>query len=103
MTSSDSRGRRPVGKIRKLPTAPGPAGDIALELQRLHLLAGEPSMRAIARSTALSHDTVHRVLTGLALPQWGPLELVVEALHGDVEAFRVLWVAARRAMDEDHG
>jgi hypothetical protein len=90
-----------MGRIRKQPVAPGPGGDIMLELRRLHLLAGEPSMRTIARSThVLSHDTVHRVLTGSTLPQWGPLELVVEALHGDVEAFRVLWVKARQAMDE---
>jgi hypothetical protein len=61
-------------------------------------------MRAIARSTrALSHDTVHRVLTGPDLPRWGSLELVVEALHGDVETFRMLWVSARRAMEQDGG
>jgi hypothetical protein len=90
-----------MGRIRKLPATPGPGGDIMLELHRLHLLAGEPSMRTIARSTrALSHDTVHRVLTGPTLPQWGPLELVVEALHGDVEAIRVLWVKARQAMED---
>jgi hypothetical protein len=58
-------------------------------------------MRAIARSTgALSHDTVHRVLTGPTLPRWGPLELVVEALDGEVETFRALWISARRAMEE---
>jgi hypothetical protein len=92
-----------MGRIRKPTVAQGLNGDILLELRQLHLLAGEPSMRAIARSTgALSHDTVHRVLTGPGLPQWGPLELVVEALHGDVEAFRLLWVAARREMDGDH-
>lgn len=93
-----------MGRVRKPQIVPGPAGEILLELRRLHLLAGEPSMRAIARSTcAISHDTVHRVLTGPALPQWGPLELVVEALHGDVEAIQGLWVAARSAMDEDRG
>ena len=93
-----------MGRIRRPEAVPGPCGDILLELRRLHLRAGEPSMRAIARSTgALSHDTVHRVLTGPALPHWGPLELVVEALHGDVEAFRGLWIAARSAMDEDRG
>ena len=88
--------------MRKPPTAPGAAGDILVELRRLHLRAGEPSMRAIARSTgAISHDTVHRILTGPDVPQWGPLELVVEALHGDVELFRELWITARSAMDED--
>jgi hypothetical protein len=61
-------------------------------------------MRKIARDTcALSHDTVHRVLTGPELPRWGPLELVVEALGGDVEAFRELWVSARHAMEQDRG
>ena len=40
-------------------------------------------MRTIARTTqALSHDTVHRVLTEPRAPAWGPLELVVEALDG---------------------
>jgi hypothetical protein len=59
-------------------------------------------MRAIARATdALSHDTVHRVLTGPGVPRWGPLELIVEALNGDVEKFRVLWMAARRAVEDD--
>jgi hypothetical protein len=88
--------------MRKLQTAPGAAGDILVELRHLHLRAGEPSMRAIARLTgAISHDTVHRILTGPDVPQWGPLELVVEALHGDVELFRELWITARSTMDED--
>jgi DNA-binding phage protein len=91
-----------MGRIRKPLGTPGPSLDILLELYRLHLVAGEPSMRKLARSTGvLSHDTVHRVLTGPALPQWGSLELVVEALNGDVEIFRALWVTARRAMDDD--
>jgi len=61
-------------------------------------------VRGIAKSTgALSHDTVHRILTRPELPRWGPLELVVEALGGDVETFRNLWVSARRAMDQDRG
>jgi hypothetical protein len=87
--------------IRRLPGTPGPFHDLLSELRDLHLRAGEPSMRAIARATrALSHDTVHRVLVGPALPRWGPLELVVEALGGDVERFRDLWLAARRAMED---
>jgi hypothetical protein len=74
-------------------------------LRDLHLRAGEPSMRLIARRTqALSHDTVHRVLVGPVLPRWGALELVVEALEGDVDTFRLLWISARRALDSDgHG
>jgi hypothetical protein len=93
-----------MGRIRKPQGTPGPSHEILLELYELHLVAGQPSMRDIARSTrALSHDTVHRVLTGPALPSWGPLELVVEALDGDVERFRALWVTARRAMDDAYG
>ena len=30
------------------------------------------------------------------MPGWGPLELVVDALGGDVETFRGLWISARR-------
>ena len=93
-----------MGRLRRLPEAPGPSHKVLAALRELYLLEGEPSMRAIARSTgALSHDTVHRVLTGPDLPRWGPLELVVEALHGDVETFRRLWVSARLAMEQDGG
>jgi hypothetical protein len=91
-------------RIRSLPESAGPGRDVLVELRELYLLAGEPSVRAIARSTgALSHDTVHRVLTGPELPNWRPLELVVKALNGDVDAFRQRWVAARRAMEEKRG
>jgi hypothetical protein len=89
-------------RLRSLPEAAGPTHDLLSMLRELHLHAGEPSTRRIARCThALSHDTVHRMLTGPGLPRWGPLELVVEALDGDVEAFRLLWIAARRGMDRD--
>lgn len=89
-------------RLRSLPRDAGPVHDLLFELRDLHLRAGEPTMRAIARATgALSHDTVHRILTGPVLPRWGPLELVVEALAGDVEVFRGLWLTARRAMEQD--
>lgn len=92
-----------MGRIRRLPEEPGPGHDVLVALRELFLRAGEPSMRSIARTTALSHDTVHRVLTSPELPRWGPLELVVEALHGDVETFRGLWISARRATERDRG
>lgn len=92
-------------RIRRLPEAMGHSHDLLVALRELYLLAGEPSMRVIARSTgdAVSRDTVHRVLTRPELPRWGQLELVVEALNGDVEKFRVLWISARRAMEQDGG
>ena len=65
-------------------------------LTALHLAAGEPSTRVIARTSGqLSHDTVHRVLAGQRLPAWAPLERVVLALGGDVAEFHRLWLAAR--------
>jgi hypothetical protein len=86
-----------MGQLRWIVLPAGPHRDLVEALRELHLQAGLPSVRAIARLTAaLSHDTVHRVLVGAALPSWGPLELVVEALGGDVEEFRVLWMSARR-------
>lgn len=89
-------------RIRKLESR-GHSREVLVALRELHLLADEPSMRTIARSTGheISSDTVHRVLTGPDLPRWGPLELIVKALDGDVETFRGLWVSARRAMEQD--
>jgi hypothetical protein len=90
-------------RLRRLPGEASPTLDLLVALRELYLQAGEPSTRTIARSTrALSHDTVHRVLTGPTLPRWGPLELVVEVLNGDVEKFRDLWITARRSIEDDH-
>jgi hypothetical protein len=90
-----------VSGIRKLPDPAGPGRDLLVALCDLYLHAGEPSMREIAHSTgdAISRDTVHRILRCERVPRWRPLELVVKALGGDVEAFRALWVSARRATD----
>jgi hypothetical protein len=94
--------------MRRLPepAGPSPCHDLLAALRELHLQAGEPSTRAIARSTgrAISHDTVHRILTGQDLPRWNTLELIVKALDdGKVETFRALWVSARRSMEQGSG
>jgi peptide deformylase len=70
-------------------------------LRRLHRTSGEPSTREISRRTAkaISHTTVSAVLHCRTSPRWGQLELVVEALGGDTDEFRDLWVAARDAED----
>lgn len=69
------------------------------ELGRLHITAGEPSVRIIARKSggAISSSTVQNVLHGAKFPRWGPLEQVVRALDGSVEEFHQLWVEARTA------
>ncbi|MFC9946700.1 hypothetical protein [Streptomyces pratensis] len=63
----------------------------------LHRRGGEPSFRTIAQRTAkaISHTTAGNVLRCDSAPGWGPLELVVEALGGDTDTFRTLWVAVR--------
>src|SRR5207244_2586774 len=74
--------------------------DLFNVLHELHLRAGEPSMREIARmSGKLSHDTAHRVLTQPHCPPWRPLEEVVIALRGDEQRLFSLWMAARLAED----
>jgi tetratricopeptide (TPR) repeat protein len=81
---------------------PGPVRSLFEELHALYRRAGEPSTRVLARSLGtgvLSHTTVHAVLNGRRVPRWGPLELVVGQLGGDIEQFRQLWLAARAAED----
>lgn len=94
-------------RVAASPRAAGTSGGVALErlrdrLRDLHRRAGEPSTRAISRELGpgvLSHATVGKVLRCDRVPSWGNLELVVEELHGDVEAVRSLWVAARDEQD----
>lgn len=67
-------------------------------LRALHVRAGEPSSRAIARGAGgLSHTTVHGALRGARVPSWPVLAKLVKALDGDEEEFRELWAATRDA------
>jgi hypothetical protein len=69
-------------------------------LHVIHLAAGQPSMREIERRIGrgvVSSSTVHNMFRGPRVPKWGFLELVVEALRGNVAEFRDLWQAARLA------
>ncbi|WP_261559384.1 WD40 repeat domain-containing protein [Frankia tisae] len=64
-------------------------------LQELYRHSGRPSYRKLAERTgAMSQTTAHSLIRCARLPRWGNLELVVEALGGDVEEFRRLWMAA---------
>jgi tetratricopeptide (TPR) repeat protein len=63
-------------------------------LHDLHHHAGWPSLRTLARETGVSHTTVSKTLSAAALPNWGILELLVEAMHGDSGHFHDLWLAA---------
>jgi tetratricopeptide (TPR) repeat protein len=73
---------------------PGPHRDLVDALHDLHHRAGWPSLRTLARETGVSHTTVSKVFSTPALPSWGTLELLVEAMGGDTDSFRDLWLAA---------
>jgi tetratricopeptide (TPR) repeat protein len=72
----------------------GPHHDLNDALHDLHHRAGWPSLRTLARRTGVSHTTVSKAFSAATLPTWGTLELVVEALDGDIPSFHHLWLAA---------
>jgi hypothetical protein len=75
--------------------------DLRAELRRLHIQAGEPSVRAMAASIGdVSHSTIQVALRGTGLPRWPILEKIVRSLDGDVGFFRSLWLDARGSQDE---
>jgi tetratricopeptide (TPR) repeat protein len=76
------------------PDVTGPTRTLNDALHDLHHRAGWPSLRTLARETGVSHTTVSKVFSAPALPAWGILELVVDALDGDAQAFHELWLAA---------
>jgi hypothetical protein len=81
---------------------PGPQRDLVTGLHDLHHRAGWPSLRSLARESGVSHTTVSKVMSAPALPSWGTLELLVEAMHGDTDTFRDLWLAASAPADAPH-
>ena len=73
---------------------PGPQRDLVDALHDLHHRAGWPSLRAMAKQAGCSHTTVSKVFSSPQLPAWGNVELLVEAMGGDVEEARRLWLVA---------
>ena len=67
-------------------------------LRALHVRAGEPSTRVIARGIgSISHTTVSQTLRGDRVPSWPIFSKIVLQLGGDEDEFRDLWAAARHA------
>ncbi|WP_107500677.1 XRE family transcriptional regulator [Streptomyces sp. Ru62] len=75
-----------------------PISLMAAHLRQLRLEAGEPSTREIAKMTgfAVSHTAVHQLLTGRKAGRWGPVEVIAEALGGDLAEVNRLWKKARQ-------
>ena len=75
------------------------------ELRKLHLDAGQPSIRAIAgridrqgsKTIRVSHTSVHNILQGKRVPSWAMVEAIVTALGGNRPHFKKLWMQAKGA------
>lgn len=108
VTEAPSRTGRSPGmtassrRIRREPVPDGPIRDFFDRLHELHRWAGEPSTRSIASSLGkgvISYGTVYSTFRGPQVPRWPHVELIVEALDGDIDVFRRAWVDARGAED----
>lgn len=73
---------------------PGAHRELIDALHDLHHRAGWPSLRRLATAAGCSHTTVSKAFSSTALPTWGILELLVEAMRGDTITFHDLWLAA---------
>jgi len=76
-----------------------PPDELSLALRHLHRRAGEPSTREIGKAISYSHTTVSHALNGSRCPSWRVVERIVGHLGGDVEEFRLLWLAVRETED----
>lgn len=85
-----------MGALPRPDLPAGPHRDLVEALHDLHHRAGLPSLRAMAGRVGCSHTTVSTVFSAPRVPTWGVLELLVEAMHGDVDDFRTLWLEATR-------
>ncbi|MCP3422885.1 ATP-binding protein [Nocardioides pinisoli] len=83
-----------MGALPSPDLPPGAHHDLVRGLHDLHHRAGWPSLRTLARLTGVSHTTVSKAFSSGALPPWGTVELLVEALGGRRSEFHALWLAA---------
>ena len=95
------RSRCPMSALPRPDLPPGPHRELVDALHDLHHRAGWPSLRALAAATGVSHTTVSKVFSSPALPSWGTLELLVEAMDGDGARFHDLWVRGIEAHRRD--
>jgi tetratricopeptide (TPR) repeat protein len=86
-----------VGALPRPDLPPGPRRDLDQALHDLHAQAGRPSLRTLAAAAGCSHTTVSHVFSAARLPTWGVVELIAEAMDGDVAELRRLWVLAAGA------
>ena len=83
-----------MGALPRPDIPPGAHRELIDALHDLHHRAGWPSLRRLAAAAGCSHTTVSKAFSTRALPAWGTLELLVEAMEGDTTAFHNLWLHA---------
>src|SRR3954469_5628698 len=83
-----------MGGLPRPDLSPGPQRELVLALHQLHHRDGWPSLRKLAAVVGVSPTIVSGIFSTARLPSWGALELLVEALQGDVGEFKELWFAA---------
>lgn len=88
-----------MGALPQPDIPPGAQRDLNDALHELHHQAGWPSLRVLAREAGCSHTTISSVFSAPRLPAWGVIEVLVEAMRGDVNHFRDLWLRAGSPAD----
>ena len=83
-----------VSGLPRADLPPGPHRDLVSDLHALHHRAGWPSLRSLASTAGCSPTTVSAVFSAPRLPSWGLLEVLVDAMDGDVPRFHELWLSA---------
>ncbi len=91
-----------MGGLPRPEIPPGARRELVDALHDLHHRAGWPSLRTLAKQAGCSHTTVSATFSSPKLPSWGVLELLVEAMDGDVDFFRHLWLGATTPSTEGH-
>ncbi|HQR26432.1 MAG TPA: AAA family ATPase [Nocardioides sp.] len=92
-----------MGALPRPDIPPGPQRELNDALHDLHHRVGWPSLRVLARAAGCSHTTVSAVFSSPRLPSWGVVEVLVEAMDGDVGHFHALWLAASAPLSAASG
>jgi hypothetical protein len=64
-------------------------------LRDLHLSAGRPPIRQLAKVTGYGKTTIADALSGRAIPTWDVMQTLIAALDGDETEAKARWVAVK--------
>lgn len=89
----------PVEVIGMREGSPAEYSEILSEVRKLHVIAGKPSARTIAKCCNLSHTSVNEILKAIGRPSWRSIEQVVTVLGGDVDTIKTMWIESMGATE----